>query len=88
MTTIFSYKELKASYEDAVVSLRYKNGISDYISSMQLAGAFRDKLIEQGYKEVRIDAVEENIGSNRVIQKCGGILINSTEEFIKAKNRR
>lgn len=42
---------LKASYEDGVVSLRYKNGISDYISSMQLAGAFRDKLIEQGYKE-------------------------------------
>ena len=44
-------------------------------------------LFEQGYKEVRIDAVEENIGSNKVIQKCGGILINSTEEFIKAKNR-
>ena len=43
---------LKASYEDGVVSLRYKNGISSYISSMQLSGAFRDKLVEQGYEEV------------------------------------
>lgn len=43
---------LKASYEDGVVSLRYKNGISEYISGMQLSGAFKDKLIKQGYKEV------------------------------------
>ena len=42
---------LKASYKDGTVSLRYKNGISSYISSMQLAVAFKDKLIEQGYKE-------------------------------------
>lgn len=43
---------LKASYEDGAISLRYKNGISNYISSMQLAGAFKDKLIEDGYTEV------------------------------------
>lgn len=43
---------LKASHENGIVSLRYKNEISDYISSMQLAGSFKDKLIEDGYKEV------------------------------------
>ena len=43
-------------------------------------------LFEQGYDKVRIDAVVENIGSNKVIQKCGGKLINTVEEFVNAKN--
>lgn len=43
---------IKASYKDGAISLRYKNGISNYISSMQLSGAFKDKLVEQGYTEV------------------------------------
>ncbi len=30
-------------------------------------------LFSKGYSEVRIDAAQENIGSNRVIQKCGGV---------------
>lgn len=43
---------LKASYKDGVVSLRYQNGISNYISGMQLAASFKDQLIEDGYTEV------------------------------------
>ena len=43
---------LKASYENGAISLRYKNGISSYISSMQLSGSFKDKLVEQGYEEI------------------------------------
>lgn len=41
----------KASYKDNVVSLRYKNDISNYISSMQLSSAFREQLIKDGYSE-------------------------------------
>ena len=31
-------------------------------------------LKEQGFRQARIDACVDNIGSNRVIQKCGGVL--------------
>ena len=43
---------VKASYKDGIVSLRYKNSISNYISGMQLSIEFRDQLIKDGYKEV------------------------------------
>lgn len=33
--------------------------------------AVRDQLIKEGFKELRISAVDENKGSNRVIQKAG-----------------
>ncbi len=33
-----------------------------------------------GYDEVRIDAQVENIGSNRVIQKCGGEFLKTEED--------
>ncbi|MBQ7136711.1 MAG: trypsin-like peptidase domain-containing protein [Bacilli bacterium] len=42
---------IKASYEDGIVSLRYKNDISEYISSMQLSTPFREQLIDEGFKE-------------------------------------
>jgi serine protease Do len=42
---------VKASYKDGVVSLRYKNNISNYISSMQLSASFKEKLISNGYKQ-------------------------------------
>lgn len=47
-----SLELIKASYKDKVVSLRYKNNIKDYITSMQIATAFIEELEEQGYKEV------------------------------------
>ncbi len=42
---------VKASYKDGIVSLRYKNNISNYISSMMLSISFKDQLIQDGYKE-------------------------------------
>ena len=44
-------------------------------------------LFSQGYEQVRIDAVTENIGSNRVIRKCGGILVKTEEDFWQFKNQ-
>lgn len=43
---------LKANYDDDVVSLRYKNKISEYISGMQLAATYKEQLITDGYQEV------------------------------------
>lgn len=45
-------KLIKASYKDGIVSLRYKNNISNYVSSMLLSVSFREQLINDGYKEV------------------------------------
>lgn len=42
---------VKASYKDGIVSLRYDNEISNYISSMQLALPFKEELLKEGYKE-------------------------------------
>ncbi len=44
-------KLVKASYQDGIVSLRYKNNIANYISSMQLSISFREKLVQDGYRE-------------------------------------
>ncbi len=41
---------VKASYKDGIVSLRYKNGISKYINSMQLSIDFKEQLLNDGYK--------------------------------------
>jgi hypothetical protein len=43
---------IKANYKDGIVSLRYKNDISKFISSMELSSPFRSELIKQGYKEI------------------------------------
>lgn len=43
---------VKANYKDKIVSLRYKNNISNYILSMQLASAYKERLLFDGYKEV------------------------------------
>ncbi|MBR3305367.1 MAG: GNAT family N-acetyltransferase [Christensenellaceae bacterium] len=34
-------------------------------------------LFDKGYEEIRIDAMEENTGSIRVIEKCGGTFIGT-----------
>ena len=39
-----------------------------------------------GHNEVRIDAQVENIGSNRVIQKCGGQFLRAEEDARPLKN--
>ncbi len=43
-------------------------------------------LFSLGYAEVRIDAMTENIQSNRVIQKCGGIFLGTEQDERPAKN--
>lgn len=43
-------------------------------------------LFEKGYNKIKIDAAVDNIGSNKVIKKCGGIFIDTIEEYIKAKD--
>lgn len=37
---------------------------------------FINQVFDLGYKECLIEAVVENIGSNRVIEKCGGIFVD------------
>lgn len=43
---------VKVGYDNDVISLRYKNKISDYISSMQLAASYKEQLIKDGYQEI------------------------------------
>lgn len=45
-------------------------------------------LFSLGHKTIRIDAMVENIGSNRVIQKCGGIFVKTEEEERPLKGDR
>lgn len=45
-------KLVKANYKDGIVSLRYSNEISKYITSMQLASQFKKNLIENEYTEI------------------------------------
>ena len=45
-------------------------------------------LFSQGYKEVRIDAEVDNIASNRVIQKCGGVFQFQEIQDVPLKNKK
>lgn len=60
-------KLVKANYKDRIVSLRYKNEASKYISSMQLSGEFREQLIKDGYREV-LDSSSKCIYENSKYQ--------------------
>ena len=44
-------------------------------------------LFSIGHTAVKIDAQVENIGSNTVIKKCGGIYQGCDEEYLEAKNK-
>lgn len=43
---------IKASYKDGIMSLRYKNNISNYISSMLLSVSYKEQLMKDGYREI------------------------------------
>lgn len=43
---------VKASYKDNILSLRYKNEVYDYISSMQLISIYKKNLVKDGFKEI------------------------------------
>lgn len=66
-----------------VLSRKYWN--KGYITE-----AFRvliEYLFSIGYKKIKVDAVEQNIASNKVIEKCGGILQGKTSSLFKAKGK-
>lgn len=65
---------VKASYKNGTVSLRYKNNISKYIDSMQLASTFRENLINDGFKEVLS-------GSKKYIYKNNKYQVIIMDEF-------
>ena len=44
-------------------------------------------LFSVGHEEIIIDAVVENIASNRVILKCGGVLIETYRDTFSSKNK-
>ena len=44
-------------------------------------------LFSLGHKAVRIDADEDNIGSNRVIQKCDGVFQRKLQDEVKGQTR-
>lgn len=44
--------------------------------------AVRDELFSDGYESIIVEAVDENTGSNRVIQKCGGVLTASEKKAL------
>ena len=45
---------VKGEFKDGIISLRYKNKVSDYIDTMQLATKYRENLLNRGYKEVSV----------------------------------
>lgn len=45
-----------------------------------------DYLFSVGYNKIRIDAMTENTGSNRVIEKCGGVFSETEERPHKWNN--
>ena len=46
-----SMKLIKASYDNNVVSLRYRNEITDFLSGMQLAASFKEELKSTGFEQ-------------------------------------
>ena len=62
-----SLELVKANYKDGIVSLRYHNGISEYIDNMQLATGFKEQLIKDGYKE-KLSSSKKCIYENKKYQ--------------------
>ena len=54
---------VKANYKDGIVSLRYKNNVSSYMSTMNLTFSFRDALVKEGYK-LTLDSTSKMIYTN------------------------
>lgn len=65
---------VKASYVDGIISLRYKNDISNYIDTMQMTNEYRENLKNKGYEE-------KNISNSKVIYQNGKYQIIIMTEF-------
>jgi ribosomal-protein-alanine N-acetyltransferase len=44
-------------------------------------------LFSLGYETIRIDAAKDNLASNRVIQKCGGIYLEDYNDYFPLKDK-
>lgn len=69
---------IKASYIDGIITLRYKNEISNYIDTMQMASEYRENLKSKGYEE-------KNISNSKIIyqnKKYQIILMNEFDYLI------
>ena len=66
-------------YPDGVPEIGYAMSRTHWGKGLmtEACSALLKLLFTIGHKEARIDAQVENIGSNRVIQKCGGVLLST-----------
>lgn len=67
-------KLVKSSYQDGIVSLRYLNEASDYLSNIQFSNTFRKNLKEEGYEEV-------SRGKNRYVYQNENYKIIIKDQF-------
>lgn len=49
---------IKGSYKDGIITLRYKNDVSNYINTMQLATEYIENLKNRGYQEYNVSNVK------------------------------
>ena len=62
-------KLVKGYYKDGIISLRYKNDISNYIDTMQFASSYIENLKNKGYNEKtssKSKIILEN-GKNKIV---------------------
>ena len=67
-------KLVKAIYKDGIISLRYKNDISNYVDTMQFASTYRENLKNKGY-------TEKIISNSKIIYESNKFRIIVMKEF-------
>lgn len=67
-------KLVKAIYKDGIISLRYKNDISNYVDTMQFASTYRENLKNKGY-------TEKIISNSKIIYESNKFRIVVMKEF-------
>ncbi len=77
-------------YRDGVPVIGYVLGKKHWNRGYMTEACRRvlELLFERGFKEVSIDAAAENVGSNKVIEKCGGVYQKTEECEFPLKNVR
>ena len=65
---------VKASYTNGIISVRYKNDISNYIDTMQMTNEYRENLRNRGYEE-------KSISNSKIIYQKGKYQIIIMTEF-------
>ncbi len=77
-----------AKYEDGIPEIGYTLSRKYWNQGImtEVCKRYIDYLFSQGFKEIHIEAIKENIGSNRVIEKCGFNFIETvTKQLSKFK---